>query len=41
MRGHEAVVQLLLEKGAELEAKSNSGWTPLLYASENGHLDVV
>jgi hypothetical protein len=26
-RGHEALVKLLLEKGAELESKNNSGWT--------------
>ena len=38
--GHEAVVKLLLEKGAELETKSSSGRKPLSYAAENGH-DVV
>jgi ankyrin repeat protein len=27
--GHKAVVRLLLEKGTELETKSNSGLTPL------------
>jgi ankyrin repeat protein len=39
--GHEAVVKLLLEKGAELEAKDNYGQTPLLWAAENGHEAVV
>ena len=39
--GHEAVVKLLLEEGAELETKSNNGWTPLFYAAENGHKAVV
>jgi ankyrin repeat protein len=35
--GHKAVVKLLLEKGARIEAKDNSGRAPLLYAAENGH----
>ncbi|KAF2191875.1 hypothetical protein K469DRAFT_344388 [Zopfia rhizophila CBS 207.26] len=40
-RGHEAVVKLLLEKGAALESKSNSGRTPLSWAAQNGHEAVV
>ena len=39
--GHEAVVKLLLEKGAELETKDNDGWTPLSWAAEKGHEAVV
>jgi ankyrin repeat protein len=39
--GHEAVVKLLLEKGAELESKDNYGQTPLSYATKNGHEAVV
>src|SRR5207302_1796321 len=39
--GHEAVVKLLIEKGAELESKYNYGQTPLLWAAENGHKAVV
>ena len=39
--GHEAVVKLLLEKGAELEAKDSDGRTPLRRAAENGHEAVV
>jgi ankyrin repeat protein len=40
--GHEAVVKLLLEKGAELESKDNEhGRTPLSWAAENGHEAVV
>ena len=40
--GHEAVVKLLLEKGAELETKDKDyGRTPLLWAAENGHEAVV
>ena len=38
--GHEAVVKLLLEKGAEVETKSD-GQTPLSYAAKNGHEAVV
>jgi ankyrin repeat protein len=38
---HEVVVKLLLEKGAEIEAKSSSGWTPLSWAAGKGHKAVV
>ena len=41
-RGHEAVVRLLLEKGAELEAKEDDfGQTPLSLAAGWGHEAVV
>jgi ankyrin repeat protein len=39
--GHEAVVKLLLEKGAELEAKDRDSRTPLSWAAENGYGAVV
>jgi ankyrin repeat protein len=39
--GHEAVVKLLLEQGAELETKDLDGRTPLSRAVENGHEAVV
>jgi hypothetical protein len=40
--GHEAVVKLLLEKGAELESKDKRwGRTPLSWAAEKGHEAVV
>ncbi|KFY69225.1 hypothetical protein V496_00421 [Pseudogymnoascus sp. VKM F-4515 (FW-2607)] len=40
--GHEAVVQLLLGKGAEVEAKDEMyGQTPLSLAAESGHEAVV
>jgi ankyrin repeat protein len=35
------VVKLLLEKGAELEARDDRGRTPLLWAAENGHEAVM
>ncbi|ORY63953.1 uncharacterized protein BCR38DRAFT_474519 [Pseudomassariella vexata] len=39
--GHEAVVRLLLEKGADIEAQDKEGWRPLLWAAEGVHEDVV
>ena len=40
--GHEAVVKLLLEKGAEPESKDNDyGRTPLSWAAGSGHEAVV
>ena len=39
--GHETVVKLLLEKGADMEFKSSYGQTPLWRAVENGHKAVV
>ena len=40
-KGHEAVVRLLLEKGAELDSKDESGQTPLSWAAGSGHEAVV
>jgi hypothetical protein len=39
--GHEIVVKLLLEKGAELETKDNRSRTPLSYAAYSEHEAVV
>jgi ankyrin repeat protein len=39
--GHEAVVRLLLEKGADVEAKAKYGETALSWAAANGHEAVV
>jgi ankyrin repeat protein len=38
---HEAVVKLLLGKGADIKAKASDGRTPILWASENEHDLVV
>lgn len=35
------MVQLLLEHGADIEAKDGYGWTPLLLAAQKGHEAVV
>ncbi|KAH8652933.1 hypothetical protein BGZ61DRAFT_374430, partial [Ilyonectria robusta] len=42
--GHNAVVKLLLDKGADVEAKDKNnryGGTPLWWAAQNGHAAVV
>jgi ankyrin repeat protein len=39
--GHLDVVQALLAKGAEVNAKANNGGTALMLASLAGHPDVV
>ena len=42
LRGHEAVVQLLLDKGTELETKDEEyDQTPLWWAAASGHEVVV
>ena len=39
--GHFEVVKILLEKGADIEARNNYGDTPLICASRYGTLKVV
>jgi len=39
--GHLAICRLLLDKGAQLEAKSSGGSTPLNFASGHGHIEIV
>jgi len=39
--GHLDVCRLLLDKGAQVEAKSGGGWTPLHWASRQGHVEIV
>ncbi|KAJ4857788.1 ankyrin repeats (3 copies) domain-containing protein [Trichoderma breve] len=39
--GNKAVVQLLLNKSADVNSQDNDGWTPMHWASERGHEDVV
>ena len=40
-KGHEAVMKLLLEKGAVLEYKDIWGKTPLSWAAENGYETIL
>ncbi len=39
--GHEAIVRLLLEKGAYIEATNNYDSTPLKWAAQRGHEAIV
>ena len=39
--GHRAVVKLLLEKGADTDAKDSGGRTPLLWATRQGHEAII
>jgi ankyrin repeat protein len=41
MKGHEAVVVLLLEKGPDVESKDRRGQTSLWLAAAKGHEAVV
>jgi ankyrin repeat protein len=38
---HKKMVELLIDKGADVNARDESGWTPLHYAAFNGHKDVA
>ena len=39
--GHLAICRLLLDKGAQVEAIDNIGWTPLHQAARQGHVEIV
>ena len=39
--GHAAVAALLLDRGAEVNSKTNDGWTPLYIAAGYGHAAVA
>ena len=39
--GHLAICRLLIDKGAQLEAKSGGSRTPLHGAARHGHVDIV
>jgi len=40
-QGQTALVELLLGKGADVNARQIQGWTPLGLAAQNGHLETV
>ena len=39
--GHTSIIELLLQRGAQVEAKTNFGSTPLILASQQGEKSVV
>ena len=39
--GHLSICRLLIDKGAQLEAKDMYGWTPLHRAALRGHFEIV
>ena len=39
--GHLAICRLLIDKGAQVEAKGSFGLTPLHRAAEQGHVEIV
>lgn len=41
MRGNVAATELLIQAGAEVDAKTTMGQTPLHFASRHGHYDVT
>ncbi len=40
-KGHASVVRLLLERGADVNARDGKGRTALVLAGQQGHKDVV
>ncbi|KAA0166638.1 hypothetical protein FNF27_07469 [Cafeteria roenbergensis] len=39
--GHESTVGLLLDRGADVEAREEDGWTAVMVAASNGHESTV
>ena len=39
--GHFDICRLLLDKGAQLDAKDSIDWTPLLFAASQGRIEIV
>ena len=39
--GQPEIVKLLIEKGAEINAKDKSGWTALMLAARGGYPEIV
>ena len=41
MNGHIEIARLLLQNGADVNAKDNDGYTPLHWAAFQGHIDIL
>ena len=41
MNGHTDIVQLLLEKGANVNVKGDAGWEALMLSAQFGHRQIV
>ena len=41
LRGHSQAVELMLERGAEVDTKMTRKQTPLMLAASNGHVDTI
>lgn len=39
--GHTDIVALLLDKGAEIQQRDNTGFTAMMWAAGRGHTDTV
>jgi hypothetical protein len=41
LHGHLDICRLLIDKGAQVNAKDRNGCTPLHWAAERGHIEIV
>ena len=39
--GHKEIAELLIEKGADVNAKNERSWTPLHIAARSGHEEIA
>lgn len=40
-KGYTKIVELLIEKGADVNFKDKYGWTPLYLAAKEGYAEIV
>ena len=41
LKGHPSCISVLLDRGADVNAKKNNGWTALMAASKLGHPSCI